>query len=295
MTGGALKLIALFFMTIDHIGEYFPNSPIWLRYIGRLSAPIFFFTTAEGIYFTHSRISYLLRLYLFSVIMPIIELILFQFTGTILSNNIFASILHGAILVYILEEYHENVLKKIKLFILYFSWQIISTIICRTIEFSDISLGYDKNKIIYTVIGNYLFSAEGSFYLTFAIVIFYLCRKNKKKLVVFYTAYCFIFFSFTVLKIPTYTYELICRLGVSSKIANAFTFPFNLLGFEVSSNIAGFSFYELAFNKYYQWMMFFSLPFILKYNGKKGKYPKMFFYIYYPCHIVILSILSMII
>ncbi len=42
MSGGELKLIALILMTLDHIGVFFPNSPIWFRYLGRLAAPIFF-------------------------------------------------------------------------------------------------------------------------------------------------------------------------------------------------------------------------------------------------------------
>lgn len=29
-------------MVIDHIGEFFPQSPMWFRLIGRVSAPLFF-------------------------------------------------------------------------------------------------------------------------------------------------------------------------------------------------------------------------------------------------------------
>lgn len=295
MTGGALKLIALFLMTIDHIGEFFPDSPIWFRYLGRLSAPIFFFTAVEGICYTHNRITYLKRLYIASVLMSISELVFSCFSGVFITNNIFASILHGTTLVYILEEYCNNRSKRNKLLAMYFIWQIISTLICVVINSSDIPLGYSCTKIIFTVLGNYLFSAEGAFYLTFSIVIFYFCRNNKKKLIVFFTAYCLLFFSFTVLKIPTYIYEFMCHSGFSSEIAGIVTLPFDLLGFEISANIASASFIELAFEKYYQWMMIFSLPIILLYNGKRGKYPKMIFYIYYPTHIFILAALSIII
>lgn len=38
----------------------------------------------------------------------------------------------------------------------------------------------------------------------------------------------------------------------------------------------------------YQWMMVFSLPFMLMYNGKRGKSLKYFFYIFYPLHIWVL-------
>jgi hypothetical protein len=40
----------------------------------------------------------------------------------------------------------------------------------------------------------------------------------------------------------------------------------------------------------YQWMMIFSLFFILMYNGKEGKKHKWFFYIFYPAHILILCL-----
>lgn len=40
MSGTAL-IIALILMTADHIGAYIPNMPLWLKWIGRLSSPLF--------------------------------------------------------------------------------------------------------------------------------------------------------------------------------------------------------------------------------------------------------------
>ncbi|WP_442913827.1 TraX family protein [Lacrimispora sp.] len=42
MTSTSLKILAAILMSIDHIGEFIPGMPIYLRWIGRLSAPIFF-------------------------------------------------------------------------------------------------------------------------------------------------------------------------------------------------------------------------------------------------------------
>ncbi|MFA5523637.1 MAG: TraX family protein [Tissierellales bacterium] len=42
----------------------------------------------------------------------------------------------------------------------------------------------------------------------------------------------------------------------------------------------------------YQWMMVFSLPFILMYNGERGKSLKYFFYSFYPTHVWILYIIG---
>lgn len=273
MSGGALKLIALILMTLDHIGVFFPNSPIWFRYLGRLAAPIYFFSAAEGIYHTHDRISYLKRLYKASILMTVFEFIYSRFSGIFIENNIFASILHGTILVYIIEEFRENKLKRNKLMIVYIVHQIITTIICVCINNFDTFLSYDFAKIILTVLMNYLFSAEGSFYLTFAIVIFYLCRNSKKRTAVVFTVYCTIFFALTVLKVPTYTYRFLRSMGLDRGTTDILTLTFDLFGFEMSENIASASYYELAFTKYYQWMMIFSLPLILTYNSIKRKIP----------------------
>lgn len=50
--------------------------------------------------------------------------------------------------------------------------------------------------------------------------------------------------------------------------------------------------YENLFLINYQWMMVFSLPFILLYNGERGKSLKYFFYGFYPSHIWVLYIIS---
>ncbi|MEG1783071.1 MAG: TraX family protein, partial [Oscillospiraceae bacterium] len=42
----------------------------------------------------------------------------------------------------------------------------------------------------------------------------------------------------------------------------------------------------------YQWMQIGALPFMLAYNGKKGKGCKYLFYVFYPLHICILFILG---
>ena len=62
-----IKIIALILMLMDHIGEFFPDSPIWFRWLGRLAAPLFFYALAVGFHHTRNRKKYLLRLYLANV------------------------------------------------------------------------------------------------------------------------------------------------------------------------------------------------------------------------------------
>lgn len=56
--------------------------------------------------------------------------------------------------------------------------------------------------------------------------------------------------------------------------------------------ISGDFSYESLFLINYQWMMVFSLPFMLMYNGKRGRSLKYFFYVFYPVHIWALYIIG---
>ena len=58
LTGNALKILAAFFMTLDHAGYLlFPRYPIF-RILGRLAMPIFAYMIAEGCKYTRSRKKY---------------------------------------------------------------------------------------------------------------------------------------------------------------------------------------------------------------------------------------------
>lgn len=76
MSINALKILALICMVFDQIGEFF-NSPIWFRWIGRLSAPLFFYCSAWGFYYTKNRKRYLFRLYFWGIVMSIGNIIIF--------------------------------------------------------------------------------------------------------------------------------------------------------------------------------------------------------------------------
>lgn len=46
------------------------------------------------------------------------------------------------------------------------------------------------------------------------------------------------------------------------------------------------------FTDYYQWMMIFALPLMCLYNGERGKYHKLFYYIFYPLHRTVLLVIE---
>ena len=69
MSTFALKITALILMFLDHTGLYFEGAPVWFRWLGRASYPLFLFSMVWGYHYTRNRKKYLLRLYLMSIFM----------------------------------------------------------------------------------------------------------------------------------------------------------------------------------------------------------------------------------
>lgn len=71
MSNFKLKILAMIFMTIDHIGYFLPygsNMYIVARAIGRLSFPIFLFLIIQGYTHTSNVKKYMANLYIFALI-----------------------------------------------------------------------------------------------------------------------------------------------------------------------------------------------------------------------------------
>lgn len=68
MTSASLQLLALCTMLVDHVGLTLFPGVFWLRWIGRVSFPVFLFLLSEGFSHTSSRRNYALRLGVFAVI-----------------------------------------------------------------------------------------------------------------------------------------------------------------------------------------------------------------------------------
>lgn len=98
----SLKMIAIITMTLDHILYFIGvkgniEIPIWLGYLGRIAAPIFFFLIIEGFVHTKSKKKYLIRLSMFGALMIIIDIVL----G--ISNNVFLSLALAVLIMMMLE------------------------------------------------------------------------------------------------------------------------------------------------------------------------------------------------
>ncbi len=70
MNNTSLKILAILFMTIDHLGHFIPESPYYIpmRMIGRLSFPIFLFLIIQGYKHTSDILKYIINLFTFALI-----------------------------------------------------------------------------------------------------------------------------------------------------------------------------------------------------------------------------------
>ena len=256
----SIKILALITMLIDHIGEFFPHIPyvIFLRQIGRISAPLFLFVSAVGMRHSSSPKKYIKRLYLLSLIMGLgnsIITIIFPNNPVELTNNFPATIFIIACIafIYMTRERGENWGKYTKKFIFI---QLLSLPLILIIE------NYLPPQISYAVYGIYpnIFTCEGGIFFVFMGLLLFMYCDDRKSLSIAYSALCAFYLLSEVIAI------IIAKMPLTTLFA---------------SDV--------------QWMMIFSLDFMLLYNGKKGssnKFSKYLFYIFYPAHIWFLYIIS---
>lgn len=285
-----LKIIATILMVIDHIGVFIPGTPIWLRYLGRLSAPIFFFCMAWGIYYTKNRKYYLLRLYIASVMMELFWCIMENIGLACIpdynKNNIFTTLFVVATIITILfprELGNRNYFKRIMLIVI---WQIFSTMFSYAILLNSIGV---PERIGIALSGN-MFLCEGGLKWCILGVLLYLIKNSRKTLIIGYLGYS------AILKICSMT-------AIFARIMYYLEYQ-NVLGGFLESVAFGYGlivgcdyhFVPIVPHGLYlgdvQWLMIGALPFMLLYNFQAGRKCKWFFYVFYPLHFFILLCIS---
>ncbi|MBE5961403.1 MAG: conjugal transfer protein TraX [Lachnospiraceae bacterium] len=256
MTTTSLKLLALILMFLDHIGEFIPGMPVYLRWIGRLSAPLFMFCMVWGLHYTRNRMHYLKRMYFFGVFMAAVNLLLNNILSEpyhYISNNIFVTLLLVGIIVTISEKAKERPDKRIFMWTCFFAFEFFSTIIC--ILLGSFAPLYGISSFVGAILPNLIFS-EGSFIFVALGVLMYHQKESKRGLITVYVAFIVIYTFIT-------TFAMSQAYGITDYV-------------------------HFFLHENYQWMMIFSLPLMLGYNNQKGAGLKYFFYIFYPAHIILL-------
>lgn len=99
-SGFWLKLFALGFMLIDHIGYVLYPNIIWFRAVGRLSFPIFVFLLVEGYKHTRHQGKYVARLLVLAVLSePVFDIAFYGKPVYFGAQNIFWTLLFGLLLL----------------------------------------------------------------------------------------------------------------------------------------------------------------------------------------------------
>ncbi len=133
ISGSTLKILAMIFMVIDHLGQVVLKDGIILNapysmftdgqfdilmsavnichILGRIAFPIFCFLLVEGFFHTHNLKKYILNLVIFALISePIYDL---AGTGTLFSleqQNVLFTLLLGLIILTIIKKFNKNVI-----------------------------------------------------------------------------------------------------------------------------------------------------------------------------------------
>lgn len=106
-----LKLTAAALMVLDHIGLYFEDAPVWLRFLGRGAYPLFLFCMTQGYFHTRSRGRYLFRLYAMGLFMTALGQILdtrFPTGNGYGNHNIFVPLFLTGLLISAIELYQRD-------------------------------------------------------------------------------------------------------------------------------------------------------------------------------------------
>ena len=280
-----LKIIALIFMTIDHVGVFLPSSPLQFtfRVLGKIALPIFIYTTLEGCKKTKDIKKYMLRLGVMSILMyiaiVIAQLVLYFNNGYLLVfQNIFFTLLNLVFIYYLFfVNKNKNKRRMVILPILIFIGSYIFFLL-RINGISEFisSIFVDGLTTMYGLEAPIMFvGALLGIYIYEEIV---RKRLNNDETLVN---------EFLCSKKAQLSRNIIMCLSIAlvSLIMYSFTYE----------NIPSFTFENTCiYNTYF----IICFPFILLYNGKRGFNNKIVngaFYLYYPLHIGIIALIFILI
>lgn len=265
-------------MTLDHIAAFVPGAPEWFHLIGRIAAPIFIFCLVVGFDKTRSRRQMLIRLYMLSVAMAVLNTLsnLWLFSRFTVENNIFQTLFCILLFIQLLSESK----KKAVLYLSASLIAIISMFLCNAFRIYPLAL----DPLIGAILGN-PFWTEGGFLLVLLGLLMHRFYQDRQKLSVSLMIYFIVLLANSQFSLCGHIAQFIESYFHIFFDTSAFTIEI-MLGFQVFPT--GMSaVYSTA------WVGIFALPLLLLYNGQRGKGLKKFFYLYYPAHIYLLALLRL--
>ncbi|MBR2408778.1 MAG: hypothetical protein IKB07_07445 [Lachnospiraceae bacterium] len=267
-----IKLFAVVFMTIDHLAAYGHEIPIFytyynqLRLIGRLAAPLFFFVLTESVAHTRSKPKFLFRLYLAAVGVGLFTTITNFFLGDIIGrfaqSNILFDYFYTALYIILIEQIilavKEKCLKRGVLAVSGIATTGLVHLLCvlfNQINFSKFGPNFEFVWLLQDLMASFIVSplyVEYSILFILMGILMYFVKNKFGKAVVLLL------------------FSGICYFGQYIDFLQH-----SCIGFVLGAP---------------QYLMVLAVPFILFYNGEKGKGQKYFFYLYYPLHRYAISI-----
>ena len=260
ITATSIKLIALFCMTIDHIGAYGYNIPICVGYIdecrlvGRLAAPLFLYSAVESLKKTGNKKRYLRRLYVASILTGFANLIVIVAFGMALSfGNMIQTLFLVLVFCYFLEieidlihreQYKKFIVLGMLIFASLFGAVCVNRLIWdETLLFRLINLAPAIKDMLRMALNSFVIDPRNMMYYEWIVIL----------------AICWYFSNSKRIQIGYYFAVCVLSLFVS--------------GVE-------------------QFHMIFAVPIIWMYNGEYGAGLKWLFYLYYPIHCYIIALLN---
>ena len=261
----SLKEIALALMVLDHIHYFFSFTgavPEWFSMLGRVSAPLFLFCTAEGFAHTHDRRTYLLRLWGMGAGMGLVQFVIGvglgrRADGFYPMNGILRDLTVACLLWQGIDWLRQRRLGRALALVggVGVLWPAVSLALVAALPpAGQLPLYF----LSWTVLPNWAFSTDGGVGFILGGVLLYALRGHRKIQVLAWAAWAF--------WIDMGSVSYLLRMGGVS------------LG--------------QAMLLSYQWMEVFAAPLMLLYNGQRGAGHKQLFYWFYPAHVYGLYLLS---
>ena len=265
-----LKIIGFISMIFDHIIVVFEmtnkidlvpffsiNLITLFRIIGRISFIIFAFLTVEGILKSSNKIKYIIRLSALSVIM---DLLLYFITGQYIGNPI-TTLALGALTIYFLED--KKIIKKL------FALLPISYVLLISFEILPLYADYDLYGLC-------------------TIIIFYISYILSN----FFSKYIISTYQLDEESFENSSYKLTLRNTLSAILFFSFSMIIYFIN-PIWNNKGLFT----EMNSIQIYSIFALFP-ILFYNGKRG-YDKKWFkygsYLFFPLHLILIYLISIIV
>lgn len=280
LTAFQIKVIALVCMTLDHLAAFGFEIPIigryetYLRAIGRIAAPLFLFLLVQSIRHTRSKPKFVLRLYLAGMCVGLFDTAMNMLTGEALGyrtpGNIIFTFFYVALYIVLIEGLISSGKKRdfrvLALLVLALALSLVPTIFGNAIYEaipvnSTASIFLLPMGIRPSLIPSFNDVDYGIGFILLGIILYFAKTKRRQ---------CWAFALFCVF----------CYIGAWVEM----WYP-DLRMIETYGLV-------MVFFDRFQCRMVFALPFMLLYNGERGKKGKWFFYWYYPLHRQLIFIIS---